>query len=101
MQFTTTVLALFATTALAAPAAHPIAHPAAHPVAHRVQHAPAARRSPSPSCSILKCAAALGPSGLACVAAAVQEGLDPMTDLPCIAAIINDVVNPPAACAGC
>jgi Fungal calcium binding protein len=62
--------------------------------------------SPPPSestgdCEILKCAAALGPAGIACVASALQEGLDPLTDLPCIAAVINDVANPPESCQGC
>ena len=83
MQFFATV-ALLATVAVAAPAA------------------PAA---PSPTaesgCSVIKCAAALGPAGFACVASALQEGLDPMTDLPCILSIINDFENPPAACEAC
>lgn len=97
MQFTA-IVAIFAATCMAAPHAVPAVVEAPHAVRY-VQRAAA---SPAPNtCSILKCAAALGPGGLACVAAAVQEGLDPMTDLPCIAALINDVANPPAPCVGC
>jgi hypothetical protein len=62
---------------------------------------PATMNNEPRSCEILQCAAALGPAGVACVAAAVQEGLNPLSDLPCIAALLNDYENIPEACKGC
>jgi hypothetical protein len=52
-------------------------------------------------CEILKCAAALDPAGIACITSALQESLDLLTDLPCIAAIINDIANPLDSCTSC
>jgi len=53
------------------------------------------------ACDATKCAIALGPAAVTCVGAAVQAGLDPITDAACFATALNAAVNAPAACAGC
>jgi len=52
-------------------------------------------------CSVVKCATALGPAVVGCAAAAAQEFVDPISDAACLAAGLNDGINPPAACNGC
>jgi len=53
------------------------------------------------ACDITNCAIALGPTAVTCVGAAVQAGLDPITDAACFVSVLNSAVNAPAACAGC
>jgi len=52
-------------------------------------------------CDAASCAVALGPTAVSCVSAAVQEGVDPISDAGCLASGLNTAVNPPAACNGC
>ncbi|KAH8896793.1 hypothetical protein GQ53DRAFT_743356 [Thozetella sp. PMI_491] len=51
--------------------------------------------------TIAKCVAALAPTVVACGAALVEEGLNPIADAACIAAAVNAGVNTPDACKGC
>lgn len=53
------------------------------------------------TCDLLKCAAALGPLGVGCVASAAQAFLDPITDAACLASALNDFENKPTECDGC
>jgi len=53
------------------------------------------------ACAAVACAAALGPTAVSCVSAAVQEGVDPVSDAGCFASGLNTALNPPAACNGC
>ncbi|KIJ44750.1 hypothetical protein M422DRAFT_30226 [Sphaerobolus stellatus SS14] len=53
------------------------------------------------SCSAGKCAVALGPAGVGCIAAAAQIGVDPIADAGCVAGAVDSAVNVPDACSGC
>jgi len=53
------------------------------------------------ACNALKCAVALGPTGVGCVAAAAEVGANPIADAGCVAGAVNSVANAPAACSGC
>jgi Fungal calcium binding protein len=79
MQFTA-IIALFAATTLALPASSPLQ---------------------ARSCDWLSCAEAIGPAGLACIAAAIAEGADPSKDTTCLTDLIKDFQNPPQACTAC
>ncbi|KZT61527.1 hypothetical protein CALCODRAFT_479805 [Calocera cornea HHB12733] len=72
-------LSLMALSALALPTALPRARTLQLPVAR--------------SCSLLKCAVALGPTGLACVDAAVEVGENPLADADCLLEAAEDVVD--------
>jgi len=52
-------------------------------------------------CEALSCATALGPTAVSCVSAAVQEGVDPVSDAGCLASGLKTFLDPPAACNGC
>ncbi|KZP14551.1 hypothetical protein FIBSPDRAFT_935748 [Athelia psychrophila] len=67
----------------------------------------AARSTPSRTlkertdCQIANCVAALAGTVIGCTAAALQEGLDPISDVSCLAAAVNTVLNFPASCDQC
>lgn len=50
---------------------------------------------------IFECAAELEPTAITCVLAAIQEGLDPVSDLPCLGLLVADVADAPDACKAC
>jgi len=62
---------------------------------------PTGVRNYARSCDAATCAAALGPTAVSCVSAAVQEGIDPISDAGCLASGVNTATNPPAGCDGC
>lgn len=53
------------------------------------------------ACDAVSCAAALGPTGVGCVSAAVKLGADPFADAGCVAGIANLGANTPAQCKAC
>ncbi|KAH8831917.1 hypothetical protein DL96DRAFT_1812679 [Flagelloscypha sp. PMI_526] len=53
------------------------------------------------TCDIAKCGVALGPTGVSCVSAAVEEGFNPLADASCVASVTNLGVNTPAVCQPC
>ncbi|KAF2241676.1 hypothetical protein BU26DRAFT_571438 [Trematosphaeria pertusa] len=52
-------------------------------------------------CNLLGCLAALAPASVTCAAALAEEGLNPIADAACFASALNNIANPPAACANC
>ncbi|KIM81293.1 hypothetical protein PILCRDRAFT_821760 [Piloderma croceum F 1598] len=79
MQFTVVaLLTAFAASAYAIPTAH------------------LARR-----CDVTGCAVSLGPTAVSCVTAAVQDGLDPLSDAGCLTSGASLGVNLPSSCSGC
>lgn len=105
MQFYT-IVALFAASALAAPTVDlkqargllDDVENGAKDVGNAVEGAVS---NNSTGCSLVKCAAALGPAAVGCGAAAAQAFADPISDAACLAAALNDVTNKPAQCDGC
>jgi hypothetical protein len=59
------------------------------------------KRQADASCDIAKCGVALAPTGVGCVAAAVELGANPLADAGCVAGVVNLGVNAPAVCAPC
>ncbi|KAH8829856.1 hypothetical protein DL96DRAFT_1553475 [Flagelloscypha sp. PMI_526] len=53
------------------------------------------------SCDIASCGAALAPTGVSCVGAAVKLGKDPLSDAGCVTSVTNLGVNTPAVCQSC
>ncbi|KIJ26719.1 hypothetical protein M422DRAFT_38107, partial [Sphaerobolus stellatus SS14] len=45
------------------------------------------------SCDAGKCAVALGPAAVGCLAAGVQIGVDPIADAGCVAGVVDSAVN--------
>ena len=52
-------------------------------------------------CDVAKCAIALGPAAVGCGSAVAQGGADPISDIGCLVAGLNDVANTPSACKPC
>ncbi|KAI4144693.1 MAG: hypothetical protein LQ340_006558 [Diploschistes diacapsis] len=55
----------------------------------------------SSGCSVIKCVVALAPAFVGCASAAAEEFINPIADISCIAAALNDGVNPPSSCVTC
>jgi len=53
------------------------------------------------SCDIDACGVALAPTGVSCVAAAVELGANPFADAGCVAGVVNLGVNTPDVCKPC
>jgi len=53
------------------------------------------------ACDVASCASSLGSTAANCVSAAVQEGLDPISDGKCLFSGLNSAINAPSSCNGC